>query len=238
MSEHLRPVTFTRAGALRGARDALPMALGSVAFGLVFGVAARQAGLSLVEASLMSALVFAGSSQFVAIGIWGSPVPVFAVVVATLIVNARHLLMGAALRPWYSRMTRTRAYGSLFFMTDTNWPLQLQAFLRGEREGAILVGSGLFMLSTWVAATAFGHAAGAVIGDPRTWGLDFTVVAFFAAVLVKLWRGRGDAMPWIVAAVVAVAIHAFVPGFWHVIAGALAGSLAGAIRDAGRPDAA
>ena len=117
-------------------------------------------------------------------------------------------------------------------MTDTNWPLQLQAFLRGEREGAILLGSGLFMLSTWVAATALGHAGGAIIGDPRTWGLDFTVVAFFAAVLVKLWRGRGDALPWIVAAVVAVAVHAVVPGFWHVIAGALAGSLVGAVRDA------
>lgn len=75
------------------------MALSSIAFGLVFGVAARQAGLSLAEASLMSALVFAGSSQFVAIGIWGSPVPVFAVVLATLIVNARHLLMGRRCAP-------------------------------------------------------------------------------------------------------------------------------------------
>lgn len=57
------------------------------------------------------------------------------------------------------------------------------------------------------------------------------MVAFFAAVLVKLWRGRGDAMPWLIAAVTAVAVHLAVPGFWHVIAGALAGSIAGAIRD-------
>ncbi len=231
MSEHLRPITFTRAGALSGARDAIPLALSGAAFGVVFGIAAREAGLSLVEATLMSALTFAGSSQFVAIGIWGSPVPIFAVVMATLIVNARHLLMGAALRPWYSRMSRGRAYGSLFFMTDTNWPLQLQAFMRGQREGAILVGSGLFMLSTWVASTAFGHAMGAAIGDPRTWGLDFTVVAFFAAVLLKLWRGRGDAMPWVVAGATAVVVHIFLPGFWHVIIGALAGSIAGAVRD-------
>ncbi|MCC7273488.1 MAG: AzlC family ABC transporter permease [Alphaproteobacteria bacterium] len=234
MTEHLRPIAFTRAGALRGAREAMPMALSSIAFGLVFGVAARQAGLTLAEATLMSALVFAGSSQFVAIGIWGAPVPVFAIVVATLIVNARHLLMGAALRPWYSRLSRGRAYGSLFFMTDTNWPLQLQAFIRGEREGALLLGSGVFMLSTWVASTVLGHAMGAVIGDPRTWGLDFTIVAFFAAVLVKLWRGPGDVMPWIVAAAVAVAVHAALPGFWHVVAGALAGSIAGAARDARR----
>jgi 4-azaleucine resistance transporter AzlC len=234
MSEHLRPVTFTRAGALRGAREAIPIAISGIAFGVVFGVAARQAGLSLTEATLMSALTFAGSSQFVAIGIWGSPVPIFAVVMATLIVNARHLLMGAALRPWYSRLPRKHAYGSLFFMTDTNWPLQLQAFLRGEREGAILLGSGLFMLCTWVASTAFGHAMGAAIGDPRSWGLDFTVVAFFAAVLVKLWRGPGDAVPWIVAGVTAVAVHLFVPGFWHVIAGALAGSILGAVRDVRR----
>ncbi|MGE0719693.1 MAG: AzlC family ABC transporter permease [Alphaproteobacteria bacterium] len=231
MSDHLRPVTFTRAGALMGAREAIPMALSSIAFGLVFGVAARQAGLTLAEATLMSALVFAGSAQFVAIGIWGSPVPVFAVIVATLIVNSRHLLMGASLRPWYSRLSRRRAYGSLFFMTDTNWPLQLQAFVRGEREGALLLGSGLLMITTWTTSTAAGYAMGAVIGDPRVWGLDFTVVAFFAAVLVKLWRGRGDVMPWVVAAGVAVAVHATVPGFWHVVAGALAGSIAGALRD-------
>ncbi|BBK42711.1 branched-chain amino acid ABC transporter permease [Allostella vacuolata] len=231
MSDHLRPVTFTRSGALAGAWDAMPMALSSVAFGLVFGVAARQAGLTLAEATVMSTLVFGGSAQFVAVGIWGSPVPIFAVIVATLIVNARYLLMGASLRPWYSRMRRRQAYGSLFFLTDTNWPLQLQAFQRGEREGAVLMGSGIFMLSTWVASTAIGHAAGAAIGDPRTWGLDFTIVAFFAAVLVKLWHGRGDAMPWTVAAATAILVHALVPGFWHVIAGALAGSIAGAIRD-------
>ena len=70
------PVCFTRPGFVWGATQTLPLAAGVLAVGLVFGVLARQAGLSLLEAELMSGLVFAGAAQFVALGLWGPSLPV------------------------------------------------------------------------------------------------------------------------------------------------------------------
>src|SRR5436309_15947149 len=96
-------VTFTLAGVMRGVRRALPVAVSVFTVGLVFGVLGRQAGLSGVEATLMSALVFAGASQFVALSLWLiMPFPVITIILTTLVVNLRHLLMGASLRPWFA----------------------------------------------------------------------------------------------------------------------------------------
>ena len=117
------PVTFTRAGLAVGVRRTLPIALGDFAFGIVFGVVARQAGLSLSESVLMSGMVFAGAAQFIAIGLWTAPLPIVSLIVTTLVVNLRHLLMGAALRPWFARLAPGKAYGSLFFLTDETWAL-------------------------------------------------------------------------------------------------------------------
>src|SRR5512145_2393354 len=54
---------------------------------------------------------------------WGTPVPLIGVLVATLAINARYVLMGAALRPWFAGLPWARAYGSLFVMGDGNWAL-------------------------------------------------------------------------------------------------------------------
>ena len=63
------------------------------------------------------------------------------------------------------------------------------------------------------------------------WGLGFLTTAFFVALLAGFWRGRGDALPWLVAGAVAVAVKLTLPGTWYIIAGAVAGSLLGAWRD-------
>ena len=111
---------FTRAGLLRGVRDALPLGVSVVMYGSVFGLLARQADLTFTEATLMSALVCAGSAQFVVIGMWATPIPVLSIVLTTLAINLRHLLMGAALRGRFARFSNRQAYGSLPLMTDEN----------------------------------------------------------------------------------------------------------------------
>src|SRR5215217_5618222 len=98
------PMIFSRAGLFTGIRRTLPVAASSLAYGLVFGVLARGAGLSLTEVGLMSGVVCAGASQFVALGLWTTPLPVAGIIVATAIVNLRHLLLGAALRPWLGQL--------------------------------------------------------------------------------------------------------------------------------------
>lgn len=225
-------MTFTTAGALAGVRQTLPLVPGSVVGGLVFGVLARGAGLSLAEVGLMSSFVCAGAAQFVALGLWTTPLPVVGIILATAIVNLRHLLLGAALRPWLGRLPARQAYGPVFFLSDESWALTLRDFGAGGRDGAFLLGSGLTMSTAWLGGCLLGRAAGSWLTDSTRWGLDFAFTAVFVALLVGRWRGRGDLLPWGVAALVALIAHRWLPGQWYIILGALAGSISGAVRDA------
>jgi 4-azaleucine resistance transporter AzlC len=223
-------VTFTLRGALEGARRCLPLEISGFAIGLVFGVLAGQAGLSALESLLMSVLVYSGAAQFIVLGLWTAPLPVASIVLTTLVVGLRHLLMGAALSPYFSRLGRLKAYGSVFFMADENWALTMSEFSKGRRDAAFLIGGGLAMFLSWTTSTLIGRTVGGALRDPARWGLDFAFTAVFLALLVGMWRGRSDLVPWAVAALVAVMAHRWLPGQWYILLGGLAGSLAGAAR--------
>jgi 4-azaleucine resistance transporter AzlC len=223
-------IVFTGRGFLRGAWRAAPVAVSTVAFGLLFGVLSRRAGLSLGEVSLMSALVFTGSGQAVAIGMWGTPIPIVPIVATTLLISLRHVLMGLTLQPWYSQLPAPRAYASYFLLTDESWGLTTVDFQRRSADGAFLVGAGLLLFICWVGSTSLGRMAGAAISDPSAWGLDFALVGVFIALLTSLARGRSVLAPWALAAIVAVAADRWLPGNWYVLLGTAAGSLPGLLK--------
>lgn len=226
------PVSFTLAGAARGARAMLPIVPGAIAFGLVYGFVAGEKGLSALEIALTSMIVFAGASQFLALELWQEPLPIAGLVVGVLIINLRHLLMGPALLPWLARLRPAQAYASLYVMTDESWGASVAELRRGGRDAAFLLGAGLTLYGFWVASTVLGRAAGDLSGLIERWGLDYLTTAFFVALLAGFWRSRGDALPWAVAGGVAIAAKAFLPGTWYIVLGAVTGSLLGAWRDA------
>ena len=222
-------VAFTREGLYEGARAILPLVPGALLFGLALGMLARQSGLGLAEAGAMSLLVFAGASQFLALQLWAEPLPVLAILVATAAVNARHLLMGAALAPWFAPLPRARAYASLVFMTDENWGLAMARYREGLRDAAFLLGGGLVLYLIWSGATLAGHLAAGVIADPLRYGIDALASGVFLVLLLLQWRGPRSLLPWGVAAASALLAQALLPGGWHVLLGALLGALAGAL---------
>jgi 4-azaleucine resistance transporter AzlC len=223
---------FSRAGVLEAARQSVPLAVSVGAYGLVFGVLARQAGLSLAEAALMSGTVCAGTAQFVVLSLWVHPLPVATIVLTTLVVNLRFLLMGASLRPWLARLSALRAYGSACVLGDESWALTTRACEAGARNEAFLLGSGLTISLTWLGATIAGHTLGGLLRDPVQLGLDFASTAVFAALLVGLWKGTADVLPWATAAAVALVVAQVVPGTWYIPAGGVAGSVMGVVRHA------
>jgi 4-azaleucine resistance transporter AzlC len=221
---------FTRAGLLRGVTASLPIAFGVFVYGLVFGMLAEQAGLALWSALMMSATVFAGASQFVVMDMWRDPLPVWAIATATLAVNLRHVLMGAALQPWFSKLRPWQAYGSLFFMNDESWALTLAQYGKGTRDsmnGAFLMGSGLAVYVAWLAATWLGRSLAASIGDPAAWGIDFAFTAVFVALIAGMYAKRSDLGVWAVAGAAALVSEALLPGKWYIIIGGVAGGVAG-----------
>lgn len=214
-------------------RRTIPIAISAFTVGLVFGVLARQAKLSVVEAALMSSLVYAGASQFVALSLWtANPFPALTIILTTFVVNLRHLLMGASLRPWFSHLSRTKAYLSIFFMVDESWALTMSECAAGGRDAAFLLGSGFILFVAWVSSTVIGQIAGSFIQNPAQWGLDFAFTAVFIALLAGMWKGKSNLLPWAVAAGVAVAAAHWLPGKWYIVLGGLAGSIAGAIAGA------
>jgi 4-azaleucine resistance transporter AzlC len=221
-------VTWSWTGMIHGMQSIIPLAVAGLTDGIVWGVLAHQAGLSLIEVLLMSGLVYSGSAQFLAIKLWSVPLAagtILPIIVTTLIVNLRYLLLGAALRPWFTHQRPARIYLALFFMSDENWALTVREFMEGRRDAAFLLGSGLLLFVAWVGATVVGKLIGTAISDPAQWGLDFVFTAVFLTLLIGMWKGKSDLLPWAVAAIIAVVAARLLPGSWYILLGGLAGSL-------------
>ena len=233
MSAPSRP-HFSSAGLAHGARAAMPLFPGFIVFAMAFGAAAAQKGLSLGEALGMTAFVYAGASQMVGLEIWQkvwSPGTLLTIVTVTAVINARLVLLGATLQPWLRNEPLARTALNLFLVTDAGWIIATRYHNEGGRDVGVLLGTGLVLWLVWFLASLAGFFAGALVPEPKRFGLDLVMPIYFAAMLVPLWRGAGPALPWLLAGTVALTVHALVPGYVFIIAGALAGAAAAMVTE-------
>ena len=220
-----------------GAWAMLPLLPGIAAFGMAVGTVAARKGFTLFDVILMNATVYAGMSQIIVLESWPERLTSAAVLSAGLVagmVSLRFLLIGASLRPWLGNEPAGRIYPMLYLLTEPNWILSMRYRAQGGDDPAYFVGSGVITWIVWVLSAAPGYWLGASVGDPRVFGLDLIMPAFFAAMLVPLWRGPRKATGWAVGAGVAVAADMLLGGWWYVLAGALAGCIAGGLADDGK----
>ncbi len=223
------PPTLTYAGCLHGARLMLPVLPGLVVYATAFGAAAAGRGLSFGEGVAMSGIVYAGASQMVSLELWRggwTPLAVLTVALVTATVNARLVLMGAAIQPWLRGAPRLSLVFGLFFMVDAAWLIASRYRDDGGRDIGVLFGAGMVSWIVWVAATIPGLLAGSLVVEPARFGLDLVMPVFFAAMAVPLWRGaRVSGLPWATAGIVAALFAALVPGYVFIVAGAVAGAV-------------
>ena len=225
---------WTLPGLAEGAWRSTALLPGTAIFSLAFGTVAAQKGLSLADAVLMNALVFAGAAQLVALEVWTNPLAlgtVASIALLTAIVNARFVLMGAALRPWMGALPAWQVYPPLLLTTDATWIVGMRYRAEGKGDASIYLGAGLAIWAVWVAAVVPGYLLGAFISDPRRFGIDLMLPIFFAAMLVQIWRGPRRAIGWAVAGAVALVAAQLVAGWWFVVIGAVAGSVVGGFVD-------
>ncbi|GAA3539042.1 AzlC family ABC transporter permease [Zobellella aerophila] len=212
-----------------GFKQLLPLSLFVAAFGLAFGLAATQEGLNDGPIVLMSALVFAGTSQFAALELWGTQVPLVPLVITTFAINARHLLMGATLYPWLRHLPPRQRYGIMLFASDANWAMAMQRFHKGERALGILFGGGLAIWSFWILGTYLGIYFGSAIEDPFSIGLDMLLGCFLLAMTLGGRKDLRTLVIWSVAALSAMLAYRYLPANSHVVVGALSGGMLGAL---------
>jgi len=203
------------------------------AYGSVLGLLAAQKGLTWYQLLIMNLSVFAGSAQFVMVDMWLPPLPIDEITLAVLVINMRYLLIGASLSPLFKGTSLGHRFLFMHLVADENWAITMARFHKQAISTWFLLGGGLCVQLAWCSGTMLGHRLGAVIVDPERYGLDFSFVAVFTALVFSFWKGRRDLLPWLVAALVAVGSEALLPGKWYIVCGGVAGALAAALRETG-----
>jgi 4-azaleucine resistance transporter AzlC len=209
-----------------GLRAIAPIIVAAMPIGLVFGAVAASKGLSPLEAGLMSALVFAGGSQFVAMDIWTHPASWAALGFAAFLVNIRHILMGASLGRKMGAFRPSQKYLGALLMADENWAMAEARTTQVQLTPAYFAGLSILFYINWVASSLAGALLGAFLGDPALIGLDFAFPAVFIVLVMGFWKGPRTGMVLIASAAASIAVYLTIAGAWYIAAGAAAGLVA------------
>src|SRR4051794_5130724 len=205
-----------------GVRAGVPFAAAGFLLSLSFGVLAREAGLSAVQAIVMSAIVFAGSAQFAAISIVASGGGLGAAVGAAALMNSRFLPMGIALAPSLPGGPAKRAAQGQA-VVDASWAMAARG--DGSFDRWFLFGATAIQYVAWLAGTAAGAFGGNVLGDPDKFGLDAIYPTFFLALLIAELRVPRARVVAALGAVIALALVPVAPPGVPVLAASTAALL-------------
>jgi len=224
-----------------GLAKTLPVVLGVVPFGLAYGALAVQAGLTVGETLLMSLVVFAGASQFMAVGMFASGIGGLTIVASTFLINVRHLVMGLSISPYLSETKPGWQRMLAFGMVDESYLTTITHYReQGESQGNphFLLASGLLMYGVWFTASLVGALVGTSISDPLKWGLDFAMPATFLTMLLPQVVSRRLLAVVAVAGCAAVTAFVLVPGKWYIIIAVVLGTLTGVLMETARGEKA
>lgn len=224
------PIIFTQTAFRRGVIRSWPLVLGLAPFGFVTGLITERHGLTLADCVLMNGLVYAGAGQLVALANWSHPAPILAAAFAAFVVNLRFALMGPVLAPWLAGLRPFWRYASLGLLVDHAWALSVTDMRKGGRDAALFVGLSVPLWFGWMVSSTAGFMSAKRLDLPPDHPLFFGALAAFVALLVPLWRGRPDIIPWLVAALAAILVaHVLPHSSWYIPAGAICGCLTGAM---------
>jgi 4-azaleucine resistance transporter AzlC len=172
-------------------------------FRILYGVLALDAGCR--PGIAVSSIVFAGSSQVIATGLFKRS-PAIVIILTTLVINLRHVLYSTSVAPHVKHLSRVWKWLLAYLLTDEAYAVAITHY---NREGEAtykhwyFLGAGLILWANWQASTAIGIFVGTKI--PGSWGLDFTVALTFIALVVPLLKDRPSVAAFVTAGIAAVA---------------------------------
>ncbi len=218
---------------LAGVRAELPLQLGVVPFGMIFGVLAVQAGLSPLAAQLSSTIVFAGSAQLAIAQMLGGGASAPVTALTAMVLNVRHVLYSASAAPYVHHLpTRWRVLLA-YLLTDEAYAVAIGRYIASDPRPSpdfrhwYFFGAGLTLWACWQASTAVGVLFGAQLSS--RWGLDFAIPLTFIALIIPSLADRFNVVAALVGASASVLLAAmpFKLGlFSAILLGIAAGVLA------------
>jgi predicted branched-subunit amino acid permease len=209
-----------------GVRTELPILVGVIPFGMIYGVLALEAGLTPDQSQAMSAIVFAGSAQIVLTQLVALGTPGLLMILTVAIINLRHALYSASMAPYLQHLRPGWKWLLGYLLTDEAYvvtaiyyqntdPLYIST--DGEQDGKsptrpdqrhwFFLGAGLALWASWQLSTAVGIFLGAVV--PASWSLDFTLALTFIALVVPNLKDRASVAAAVSAGLVALLAIAF-----------------------------
>jgi 4-azaleucine resistance transporter AzlC len=209
--------------------ESLGIAVNAIGFGFVYGIAAREAGFSPIEAMAMSTIVFGGAAQFAAVGYVSSGLAWPGVILLTGLLNARHLLYSAALAPWLRGVPFRRRAVMAHLLTDEAFALTTGHFKRIGRtdERGYWFGAIVATFIPWNLATFAGVVLGGQVPNPTRFGLDVIFPAAMIGLAVGLVTGRRELVAAVVGAGAGVVVALLVSPAVGIVAGGLIGPAVG-----------
>ena len=225
--------TSARAEFWTGGRDTIPLIVGAIPFGLIFGALAVASGLSMAATMAMSACVFAGSAQFIAAGLVASGSGWPLIVLTTFVVNLRHALYSATLAPYVSRLPQRWQIPLAFGLTDETFAVTVNRY--NQRDNSpykhwYYLGSLVFMYTNWQICTFLGLTIGQLIPNAAAWGLDFAMPVTFIGMTIPYLTSKPMVAAVIVAGVVAL-LGQPLPHNLGLVVASLAGIAAGVMAE-------
>ena len=174
--------------------QSIPVMAGYIVLGIGFGILMRNAGYGVWWAAAMSALVYAGSMQYVGVGLLAGGATVLTAAVTTLMVNARHLFYSISMIEKYKSAGKYKPY-MIFALTDETYSLLCGGTVpEGAEPDRYRFFLSLFNHCYWVAGSIIGSLLGAVLPF-STRGIEFSMTALFIASFTEQWLSAKDHLP-------------------------------------------
>lgn len=189
----------------QGVKAELPIALGVIPFGMIYGVLALAAGLPPALAQAMSAIVFAGSAQFIGAQLISVGTPGLILLLTTFIVNLRHLLYSASLAPQMQHLSARWRWLLAYLLTDEAYAMTILHYDKptpDTHKHYFFLGAGLTLWTAWQTSTAVGIFLGAQV--PASWSLDFTLALTFIGIVIPALKDRANTAAALSAGIIAV----------------------------------
>ena len=212
----------------KGVAAAWPICLGYAPIGLAFGVLAQKAGLTPVEIGLMSVIVFAGSSQFIAVSMLSAGASAAAIVATAFVVNLRHFLMSSALAVYLKNSDRRKLTFFSYGVTDESFAVNLTRFRESDWDLNSALVTNYAANITWIITTVLGGFSGQFI-PAHALGIDYALVAMFICLIVFQFRGALYIVTAAIAGILAVVLSILIPGNSYIVIASMSAAALGVL---------
>lgn len=216
---------------IEGIKSALPIIMGYFPIGIAYGILATKTGMSIFEAVLMSLMVFAGSSQFIAVNMLEMNIGFLPITFTTFLVNLRHLLMSASIGLKLKGTPKYLTPVLSFLITDESFAVSIANIDKYDHKHYYFLGLGSTAYLSWILSSYIGAVIGFLINEIDISTLDFVLPAMFIALLVIQIRRRLDILLAITAGVLSLLFISLIPGNWNIILATIVTATLGVIVD-------